>query len=71
MAELGLEISGMSCGHCVGRVSRALQTVPGVTIESVQIGSAKVAFDPALTSAAAITQAVTAAGYEAHVAGGG
>lgn len=71
MADLDLEISGMSCGHCVGRVSKALQAVPGVTVESVEIGSASVAFDPSLTNAAAIAQAVTAAGYEARVAGTG
>ena len=67
MKELNIAISGMSCGHCVARVTKSLQAL-GVTVESVDIGSAKVAYDPGVISPGAITQAVASAGYPAQVA---
>jgi copper chaperone len=66
MDHLTLTIDGMSCGHCLNAVRGALSKVPGVTIESVSIGRATVAFDPAAASAAQIAAAVSAAGYKAH-----
>lgn len=68
MQELNIDISGMSCGHCVARVTKALQAL-GVTVESVDIGSAKVAYDPAAMSPDSIAQAVASAGYPAQIAG--
>lgn len=59
-----LEISGMSCNHCVGAVRRALESVEGVKVDDVQIGSATVTFDPARTSPEAVVSAVEDAGYE-------
>lgn len=35
-----LAIDGMSCGHCVQAVNKALAAVPGVTVRSVAVGSA-------------------------------
>lgn len=63
MPQLTLQISGMTCGHCVAGVTRALGAVPGVTVDTVAIGSAAVHFDPALTTPAAIAQAVEEDGY--------
>jgi copper chaperone len=60
-----LTIGGMSCQHCVRAVREALETVPGVTISRVEIGSAEVSFDPAQSSAEAIAAAVSDAGYDA------
>lgn len=57
-------VAGMTCGHCVMSVKKALQGVDGVQVEQVSIGSATVAFDPQATSAERIAQAVTDAGYE-------
>lgn len=68
MQKLKIDISGMSCGHCVARVTKALQAL-GVTVESVDIGSAEVGYDPAAISPGAIAQAVASAGYPAQVAG--
>jgi copper chaperone len=42
---LNLAIEGMHCGACVRRVRSALQGVQGVTVNSIEVGSAKVAFD--------------------------
>jgi copper chaperone len=64
MASVTIAINGMSCGHCVAAVSKALAAVPGVTVEAVQIGSATVAIDPALGSLAAAEAAIDAAGYD-------
>ena len=37
-----LSITGMTCGHCVMSVKRALGELEGVTVEQVAIGSATV-----------------------------
>ncbi|MGE5153594.1 MAG: heavy-metal-associated domain-containing protein [Bdellovibrio bacteriovorus] len=34
-----IEVSGMSCQHCVGAVTRALESVPGVTGVQVDLAS--------------------------------
>jgi cation transport ATPase len=36
-----LVIDGMSCGHCVTSVQKALTTVPGVSDAAVSIGAAR------------------------------
>lgn len=59
-----LRIIGMSCGGCVRDVQRALGALPGVRVERVEIGGARVAFDPALGSREDIADAVRGAGYE-------
>jgi copper chaperone len=69
MTPLVLSINGMSCGHCLNAVRRALSETPGVTVESVRIGRADLQYDPALTSPDRIAAAVTEAGYEATHAG--
>lgn len=64
MDRMTLKIEGMSCGHCVGAVRRALDSVPGVQVEDVAVGEARIAFDPAATSTAAITEAIEDEGYQ-------
>ena len=62
-----LSIDGMSCGHCVARVKKTLAAVPGVSVEDVQIGTARVGAD----TPAALDQALAAladAGYPAREA---
>ncbi|MFZ5624355.1 MAG: heavy-metal-associated domain-containing protein [Gemmatimonadota bacterium] len=63
-----LHIEGMSCGHCLNAVNQALASIPGVTVESVQMGRASVQYDEARTSAEAIAAAVAEAGYRATAA---
>ena len=65
--KLNLAIEGMHCGACVRRVTSALQSVQGVTVSSVEVGSAKVAFNAAETSAQDITAAVDRIGFPARV----
>lgn len=59
-----LKVTGMSCGHCVGAVRRALESVPGVKVETVEIGAATVTYDPAATAREALVDAIEEAGYE-------
>jgi copper chaperone len=63
MTRITMDITGMSCGHCVASVSRTLKGIAGVNVDEVRIGSATVEFDEAKTSAAALAKAVTDEGY--------
>ncbi len=65
MQALTLAISGMSCGHCLNAVSKALSQLAGVKVGSVQMGRAELEFDPALTNPAGIVAALEGAGYVA------
>ena len=71
MAQLQLTIDGMSCDHCVRRVTGALATLPGVRVEQVAVGSARVQYDPGQISPDAIVAAVDEVGYEAAAAARG
>jgi copper chaperone len=63
MTQLTMDISGMTCGHCVGSVKRALQGLDGVAIEQVTIGKATVSYDAGATSPAKIAEAIEEEGY--------
>ena len=69
MEDLTLQIDGMSCGHCVARVHKALSKLDGVDIRNVEVGSAEMSYDPSRVSPDQILEAVDAAGFEPHVAG--
>ncbi len=64
METIKIPISGMSCGHCVAAVRKALSSVPGVTVHDVQIGSATIELDPAVATLASVESAIDAAGYD-------
>ncbi len=68
MRQVTLHIDGMSCGHCLSAVQRALGALPGVEVESVQIGRAVVRYDEAKATADQIAAAVADAGYRATAA---
>ena len=63
MDRVKLTITGMSCGHCVSAVDKALKRMEGVEVEQVAIGSATVSYDPATTSTDRITKAIENEGY--------
>ncbi|WP_432506495.1 heavy metal translocating P-type ATPase [Kineococcus arenarius] len=62
-----LDIAGMTCASCVGRVEKALNRVTGVTGAQVNLATevATVRFDPAQVGLEELTAAVTRAGYTA------
>lgn len=63
MERIELTIGGMSCGHCLHAVSGALSGLEGVTVERVEIGSARVAYDPQRVDPGRIRKAVEEEGY--------
>jgi copper chaperone CopZ len=64
MRTLTLAISGMSCGHCLNAVNKALSALPGVLVRGVQIGRAEVVYEPEVIEGGRLIAAVEAAGYE-------
>jgi copper chaperone len=68
MENLTLHIEGMSCGHCLNAVSKALGSLDGVEVESVKIGRAEVRYDPSKIHPNAIAAAITEVGYRASPA---
>lgn len=64
--ELTFAIDGMSCQHCVRRVTTALGKVPDIRVEEVTVGRARVqVLDDA--AAGAVVSALERAGYPARV----
>ena len=68
MSDINLKITGMTCGHCVRAVTKALEGVPGVEKADVTLipGEAVVRGQ---ASTAALIAAVKEEGYEADVRG--
>ena len=66
LASLDLDVTGMTCASCSGRVEKALRAVPGVLSATVNLASdrARVTMT-APADAAALVAAVTRAGYGA------
>ncbi len=67
MRQANLHIEGMSCGHCLNAVNRALSALPGVRIEMIRIGRAEVSYDEGAISPSQLAAAVSDAGYRATV----
>ncbi len=70
MAEFTLKIDGMHCGSCVRRVSQALAATPGVVVNEVTVGAARLSSSWQLAPAMPIDLAIAAlakAGYTAHL----
>lgn len=68
MEQLTMSISGMTCAHCVGAVTQALEALDGVQVEQVRVGAATVAYDPSRTSPIQMAQAIEDAGYQVRPA---
>jgi copper ion binding protein len=58
-----LTIQGMSCGHCVMHVKKALGQLNGLTIHNVEIGKATVEFDETVVTEQQIAEIIDEAGY--------
>jgi P-type Cu+ transporter len=67
-AEITLQVGGMTCASCVGRVEKALKALPGVLSASVNLATERASVQALPTlSAATLAQAVVKAGYEATI----
>ncbi len=62
-----LDLQGMHCASCVGRVERSVRKVGGVADAAVNLATnrARVTYDPAQTTQAAVIAAIEKAGYGA------
>ncbi len=63
-----LAIDGMTCGHCVQAVTKALSAVPGVKVGSVAVGSAVIEASDGWAAGKAVA-ALKEAGYPAKAVG--
>jgi copper chaperone len=64
---LTLSIEGMHCGACVRRATTALQRLAGVRLDSVDVGSATMSFNPEQATAEEIAGALDRIGFIAHI----
>jgi len=64
MAEVNLAIEGMSCQHCVMRVKKAVDQVPGVTKAEITVGAASITYDESKIKKEDLEKAVENAGYK-------
>ncbi|MDZ4202833.1 MAG: heavy metal translocating P-type ATPase [Gallionella sp.] len=64
-----LQITGMRCASCSGRLEKNLNEMPGAeAVVNIATEKASVTFDPAVTSVEAIIATVRKAGFDAHEA---
>ncbi|MCA8235881.1 heavy metal translocating P-type ATPase [Burkholderia cenocepacia] len=67
-ADVELDIGGMTCASCAGRVEKALAAVPGVARATVNLATERASVHGAgALDAAALIAAVTTAGYRASL----
>ncbi|MDD5094771.1 MAG: cation transporter [Dehalococcoidia bacterium] len=60
-----IKVNGMTCGHCVQHVTKALQELPGVKNVKVDLKSGEAAFDkPDTVTMDQVAKAVEKAGYQ-------
>ena len=64
MTEAVIKIEGMTCGHCVMRVKKALDAVAGISEADVSIGSASVKYDESKLKRSDIDSTIEKAGYK-------
>jgi len=64
LKETAITIGGMSCGHCVKRVKKALEALAGISKADVTIGKAVISYDEAKLSENEINKAIENAGYQ-------
>ena len=66
MDTIDLTIEGMTCEHCLRAVRKRLGETPGVEIDDVRIGSARIRLDAATTSLDEVEEAIADEGYTAY-----
>jgi copper chaperone len=73
MKTTRLQVSGMTCGHCVSTVEKALRNQTGVRNATVHLesGAAEVEYDESAVAPQQLIAAVEEEGYSAAFAGSG
>ncbi|WP_292373205.1 heavy metal translocating P-type ATPase [Methanosarcina sp. UBA411] len=66
LKEITLGVSGMTCSACAANIERVLKKKSGVdsVVVNLELGRAKVDFDPSLISAKEIEEAIESIGYK-------
>lgn len=66
METVTLKVNGMTCGGCVGSVTRVLKALPGVEAVDVQLapGQATIRYDAAKVAVPKLRAAIEDAGYD-------
>jgi copper chaperone len=65
-----IQVKGMSCAHCVAAMTKAMNSLPGVSNVKVDLASGRVSYDCAGSIPAAdLDRVVKAAGFELLSAG--
>lgn len=60
-----ITVKGMSCGHCVAAMTKAMESLPGVSKVNVDLGSGRVSYECAAPIPPAdLDRVVKAAGFE-------
>jgi copper chaperone len=60
-----ITVKGMSCAHCVAAMTKAMESLPGVSQVKVDLGSGRVSYDCAgPIPRADLDRVVKAAGFE-------
>jgi copper chaperone CopZ len=67
MAEFTLRIDGMHCGSCVSRVTQALASIEGVTVNEVRLGEARITSDLTPSPVDLVIATLDKAGFPAHL----
>ena len=68
MERVQFTIEGMTCEHCVRAVRGRLERTPGVRVDEVRVGTARIEYDPAKTTIDDLEEAIAEEGYTAFVA---
>jgi copper chaperone len=64
-----IKVKGMSCGHCAAAVTKALNSLPGVSEVQVDLASGRVTYQSAgPVSPEEVARVIKAAGYEVMAA---
>jgi copper chaperone len=67
MAEYTLRIDGMHCGSCVRRVTQALTSIEGVTVNEVRLGAARITSELTPSPVDLVVAALDKAGFPARL----
>ena len=60
---LAFEVKDMTCGHCVGAITKAVEAAdPGARVQ-VDLAAHRVQIHPVSSDRAGLAEAITAAGY--------
>ncbi len=67
LSTVNLQVTGMTCASCVAHVEEAVGALPGVAkvVANLATNSARVEYEPAITSLTEIKKAITDLGYGA------